>query len=184
MDKRKTAVEWFVEMTEKLGHISPDIIEQSKKMEKENISKAFYDGYYQEELYDCRKYYDETYNSQDETEYLLSTDENRKRLDESILQIKSRDSKNTTVKWSNPIGIKKQTVVTWLISELIRNRLMALRYDSDNTANEILEKANRIFEDQIIQAYKRESEYAKTEECTDETIDERSIKYYKETYGK
>jgi hypothetical protein len=30
-------------------------------MEKEQINKACYDGYYQEELYDVRKYYNDTY---------------------------------------------------------------------------------------------------------------------------
>ena len=36
-------------------------IEQAKQMEKQQINKACYDGYYQEELYDIREYYNETY---------------------------------------------------------------------------------------------------------------------------
>lgn len=31
------------------------------EMEKEQINEAFYDGYYKEELYDSRKYYNETF---------------------------------------------------------------------------------------------------------------------------
>jgi hypothetical protein len=36
-------------------------IEQAKEIEKQQINKACYDGYYQEELYDIREYYNETY---------------------------------------------------------------------------------------------------------------------------
>ena len=33
----KTAVEWLIEMTSKLGYVSADIAEQAKEMEKENL---------------------------------------------------------------------------------------------------------------------------------------------------
>jgi hypothetical protein len=36
---------------------------QLLEKEKEQINKAYYDGYYQEGLYDARKYYDDTYNT-------------------------------------------------------------------------------------------------------------------------
>lgn len=39
-----------------------DKIESLLEKEKEQINKACYDGYYQEELYDTRNYYDQTYN--------------------------------------------------------------------------------------------------------------------------
>ena len=38
--------------------------------EKEQINKAYYDGYYQEGFYDARKYYDDTYD----TDYLTDWD--------------------------------------------------------------------------------------------------------------
>jgi hypothetical protein len=40
----KTAVEWFAEMTSKLGYVSTDILEQAKEMEKEQITKAWKAG--------------------------------------------------------------------------------------------------------------------------------------------
>lgn len=43
----------------------------------------------------------------------------------------------------------KQTAVTWLINELIQNRLMALRYDADNTFGEIIEKAKQMEKEQL-----------------------------------
>ena len=48
---------------------------------------------------------------------------------------------------------KQQTVVTWLINELIQNRLMALRYDADNTFGEIIEKAKQMEKEQSKQEY-------------------------------
>ena len=47
---------------------------------------------------------------------------------------------------------KQQTVVTFLINELLQNRLLALRYDADNTFNEIIQKADKLFQEQIIKA--------------------------------
>ncbi len=43
-NRMKTAVEWFAEMTSKLGYVSTDILEQAKEMEKEQITKAWKAG--------------------------------------------------------------------------------------------------------------------------------------------
>ena len=67
----KTAVEWLVEQLARKNnefqaltfyYDHKEEIQQAKEMEKEQINKACYDGYYQEELYDTRNYYDQTYN--------------------------------------------------------------------------------------------------------------------------
>jgi hypothetical protein len=42
------------------------------------------------------------------------------------------------------IESKKQTIVTFLINELIQNRLLALKYDADNMFNEIIARANEM----------------------------------------
>lgn len=41
--------------------MAAEVVRQAKAMEKEQIDKAHYDGYYREDLYDTRKYYNETY---------------------------------------------------------------------------------------------------------------------------
>jgi uncharacterized protein (DUF433 family) len=60
----QTAVDWLLENV----HIIPkfelyvqDIVDKAKQIEKEQISKAHYDGYYREDLYDTRQYYNDTY---------------------------------------------------------------------------------------------------------------------------
>ena len=59
---QQTAVEWLEELYYKsAGNLYGDDFEKALAMEKEQINKACYDGYYQEELYDVRNYYDETY---------------------------------------------------------------------------------------------------------------------------
>lgn len=58
--KKQTAVEWLYELSKK-RELDKFDLEQAKEMEKNQIEKACYDGYYQEELYDVRKYYDEIY---------------------------------------------------------------------------------------------------------------------------
>jgi hypothetical protein len=64
----KTAMELALARIELMKDISPDSIrwqmfkENYIQQEKEQIEKAFYDGYYQEELYDAKRYYDDTYN--------------------------------------------------------------------------------------------------------------------------
>jgi len=63
---KQTAVEWLLDTlgyNENMEGGVKEIIEKAKEMEKEQIEEAFYDGYYKEELYDSRKYYNETYES-------------------------------------------------------------------------------------------------------------------------
>jgi hypothetical protein len=67
---KQTAVEWLIDqlVTENEVTLKGEnykLFEQAKQMEKEQINKAFYDGYYQEELYDARKYYNQTYKSEE-----------------------------------------------------------------------------------------------------------------------
>ena len=66
---KQTAVDWLVEQLQApCRGIPSHILEQAKRIEKEQINKAFYDGYYQEELYNAKEYYDKTYTSVDKTE--------------------------------------------------------------------------------------------------------------------
>lgn len=59
---KQTALEWFVEQLPLIQQEGlRDIIEQAKAMEKEQINQACYDGYYSEELFDTRVYYNKTY---------------------------------------------------------------------------------------------------------------------------
>lgn len=58
--KKQTAVEWLYELS-KERELDKFDLDQAKEMEKQQINKACYDGYYQEELYDIREYYNETY---------------------------------------------------------------------------------------------------------------------------
>jgi len=66
---KQTAVEWLesefikLESTTGVHGIMYDLIEQAKEMEKEQINKACYDGYYQEGMYDVRQYYNETFKA-------------------------------------------------------------------------------------------------------------------------
>ena len=66
--KQQTALEWLM-ATIPRGLVAgyKDAFEQAKAMEKEQINKACYDGYYKEELYDVRNYYKETYEDADNT---------------------------------------------------------------------------------------------------------------------
>lgn len=49
------------------GELYTEDFEQAFAMEKEQINKTCYDGYYKEELYDVRNYYKETYEDADNT---------------------------------------------------------------------------------------------------------------------
>ena len=57
---KQTAVEWLYKLS-KERELDKFDLEQAKEMEKQQINKACYDGYYQEELYDIREYYNKTY---------------------------------------------------------------------------------------------------------------------------
>ena len=69
---KQTAVEWLVEQIHSDNYqrafgqtyISDVIVEQAKEMERKQINQACYDGYYQEELYDVRDYYNHNYKKQ------------------------------------------------------------------------------------------------------------------------
>jgi hypothetical protein len=39
------------------------LFEKAKEMEKQQINKACYDGYYQEEMMNTKEYYDKTFNN-------------------------------------------------------------------------------------------------------------------------
>jgi hypothetical protein len=74
-NKKRTALQeliaWGDEMLLKHPHKTLSFGEAIDKAvellekEKEQITKACYDGYYQEDFYDVRKYYDETYMTED-----------------------------------------------------------------------------------------------------------------------
>lgn len=65
--KQQTAIEWLM-VTIPRGLVAgfKDAFEQAKEKEKEQINKACYDGYYQEEWYDVRNYYNDTYGKDHE----------------------------------------------------------------------------------------------------------------------
>ena len=63
---QQTAVEWLINnlperFKNAIINTCGEEIEQAKQMEKEQINKACYDGYYREDLYDTRNYYDDMY---------------------------------------------------------------------------------------------------------------------------
>jgi hypothetical protein len=67
-EKKQSAVEWFANMTSKLGYVSADILNKAKEIEREQIAEAFtkgnrldvYDGTetsgekYYKGLYECQ----------------------------------------------------------------------------------------------------------------------------------
>lgn len=64
--KQQTAVDWLLEnisqrFANALKNECQDTILEAKQREKEQINKAYYDGYYEEKLYDARSYYSDTY---------------------------------------------------------------------------------------------------------------------------
>ena len=68
---KQTAVQWLVEQikndqNQKALSASEwmQVIDQAKEMEKEQINQACYDGYYSEELFDTRVYYNKTYGKE------------------------------------------------------------------------------------------------------------------------
>jgi flagellar biosynthesis/type III secretory pathway chaperone len=70
MKNKQTAVEWLYNNLKSHFEHDGDLLEavqfsfnQAKEMEKEQINKACYDGYYQEEMMNTKEYYDKTFNS-------------------------------------------------------------------------------------------------------------------------
>ena len=64
--EKQTAVEWLVEQLTPAISLQQkyidEYLEQAKVMEKEQINKACYDGYYKEDEKYTYEYYNETYN--------------------------------------------------------------------------------------------------------------------------
>jgi L-ribulose-5-phosphate 3-epimerase UlaE len=58
---QQTAVEWLHSLHKK-GILIEKSFEMAKEMEKEQINKACYDGYYKEDEKYTYEYYNETYN--------------------------------------------------------------------------------------------------------------------------
>ena len=62
---QQTAVEWLIDYIKNLEKYPYKTIQeleiQAKEMEKEQINNACYHGYYMEEMYDTRNYYNTTY---------------------------------------------------------------------------------------------------------------------------
>lgn len=64
---QQTTVEWLEELWYKsAGKLYREDFEKALAMEKEQINKACYDGYYQEEWYDVRNYYNDIYGKDHE----------------------------------------------------------------------------------------------------------------------
>lgn len=78
---------------------------------------------------------------------------------------------------------KQRTAVTWLITELIQNRLMALRYDKDSVFNEIIQKAKQMEKEQIEDAH-IEGQRVFDKHPHTQWNNDQAEQYYNETYGK
>ena len=69
---KQTAVQWLSSILEGQKDKPFDYdewlitLQHAKEMEKEQINKAFYDGYYEENLYDYRKYDNETFKQKEQ----------------------------------------------------------------------------------------------------------------------
>lgn len=62
--ENKTALQWFIDQLPiRIVNSYREEIAKALNKEKEQINKAYYDGYYQEELYDAREYYNDTYTN-------------------------------------------------------------------------------------------------------------------------
>ena len=65
---KQTAVEWLFEQLPTIDKYDPyyaDIINQAKEMEKEQIEKAFDDGYAKSGItHNAQEYYEETFKSE------------------------------------------------------------------------------------------------------------------------
>ena len=69
---KQTAVQWLSSILEGQKDKTFDYdewlitLQHAKGMEMEQINKAFYDGYYEENLYDYKKYYNETFKQKEQ----------------------------------------------------------------------------------------------------------------------
>lgn len=65
--KKETSVSWLLDQYLKKDGLAKSDFIKAFEMEEQQITKAFYDGYYQEEVKDYRIYYTETFKpGQDE----------------------------------------------------------------------------------------------------------------------
>ena len=85
------------------------------------------------------------------SEETLKSTEEYAQLTRRILEVKRRlkEIKSCIIDRKDMEKNKQQTATTWLINELIQNRLVALRYDSDDTFGEIIEKAKQMEKEQL-----------------------------------
>ena len=60
---KQTAIDWLYDRLKSNVYTIDELYESAKQMEKEQISEAHYDGYYREDLYDSRNYYNDTYGT-------------------------------------------------------------------------------------------------------------------------
>jgi hypothetical protein len=73
-----------------------------------------------------------------------------------------------------------KTSIDFLLGELLQNKLLALRYDKDDTMNEIVAKAKEIHKQEIKDAYVKGRE----EHYLDYYPQKHSEEYYQETFKK
>lgn len=59
--EKETSVSWLLDQYLKKDGLSKSDFIKAFEMEEQQITKAFYDGYYQEEVKDYRSYYTETF---------------------------------------------------------------------------------------------------------------------------
>ena len=59
--EKETSVSWLLDQYLKKDGLSKSDFIKAFEMEEQQITKAFYDGYYQEEVKDYRSYYAETF---------------------------------------------------------------------------------------------------------------------------
>jgi hypothetical protein len=75
-----------------------------------------------------------------------------------------------------------KTSIDFLLGELLQNKLLALRYDKDDTMNEIVAKAKEMHKREIIEASIHTVQY--NENLTLDAGLSIAKKYYQETFKK
>jgi hypothetical protein len=70
-----------------------------------------------------------------------------------------------------------KTSIDFLLGELLENKLLALRYDKDDTMNEIVAKAKEIHKQEVMEAFKHG-------ELPPIFVNLNAEQYYQETFKK